>query len=125
GEVEFTLPSTVRLDLVNGVPPKSIMRLVIMPTPIDENNTISYFERGRRTMGFDRLRWWCAWQFKYRSRIGRVVEQDRSLLIALGPIGETRLHEPLASSDVGVIHVRRRLNRAFSASESEPSPPIS
>ena len=100
GEVEFTLPSTVRLDLVNGVPPKSIMRLVIMPTPIDENNTISYFERGRHTEGLDRLRWWFAWKFKYRSRIGRVVDQDRTLLTALGPIGETRLHEHLASSDV-------------------------
>jgi phenylpropionate dioxygenase-like ring-hydroxylating dioxygenase large terminal subunit len=119
GEVEFTLPSTVRLDLVNGVPPKSIMRLVIMPTPIDENNTISYFERGRRTAGVERLRWWFAWQFKYRSRIGRVVKQDRTLLTALGPIGETRLHEHLASSDVGVIHVRRRLNRAFSGGGSE------
>ncbi len=118
GEVCFTLPSTVRLDLVNGIPPRSIMRLVIMPTPIDENNTISYFERGRRAVGLDRLRWWCAWQFKYRRRIGRVVEQDRALLTALGPIGETRLHEHLASSDVGVIHVRRRLQRAFAASRS-------
>ena len=76
-----------------------------MPTPIDENNTISYFERGRHTAGLERLRWWCAWQLKYRSRIGRVVDQDRTLLTALGPIGETRLHEHLASSDVGVIHV--------------------
>ena len=57
--------------------------------------------------------------------VGRVVDQDRTLLTALGPIGDTRLREHLASSDVGVIHVRRRLNRAFSASESEPSTPSS
>ena len=31
----------------------------------------------------------------------------------IGPIGEARLREHLASSDAGVIHLRGRLTRAF------------
>ena len=36
GEVEFVLPNVVRLDLANGTQ-QGIMRVIIMPTPIDEN----------------------------------------------------------------------------------------
>jgi phenylpropionate dioxygenase-like ring-hydroxylating dioxygenase large terminal subunit len=119
GETTFTFPGTVRLDLVNGIPPKTIMHLVIMVTPIDEGNSVTYFERGRWDSGpLAAWRWRLAWLLKYRRRIERVVREDRDVLVGLGPIGEARLHEHLASSDVGVIHLRRRLNRAFAASQA-------
>jgi len=117
GETSFTFPSTVRTDLVNGIPPKPIIHLVIMVTPIDESSSCTYFERGRWATGLDVWRWRLAWYCKYRRRISRVVSEYRDLLVALGPIGETRLHEHMASSDVGVVQLRRRLNRAFAASQ--------
>ncbi len=127
GEVEFVLPNVVRLDLANGTE-QGIMRVVIMPTPIDENNTWAFYARSRRVGGWQRLQWWLAWWAIYRRTVNRIAGQDGQVMSGIGPIGEARLREHLAASDAGVIHLRRRLTRAFDASrraaQPEAEPPV-
>jgi phenylpropionate dioxygenase-like ring-hydroxylating dioxygenase large terminal subunit len=114
GEVEFVLPNVVRLDLANGTR-QGIMRVIIMPTPIDENTAWAFYTRSRQATGWKRLQWRLAWWTIYRRAVNKVAGQDGEVMSGIGPIGEARLREHLASSDAGVIHLRRRLTRAFGA----------
>jgi phenylpropionate dioxygenase-like ring-hydroxylating dioxygenase large terminal subunit len=118
GEVEFRFPNIVRLDIADGTS-QGIYRVVIMPTPIDENNVCAFYARGRQQSGIKRLQWWLSWNLYYSRPVHRVAGQDGDILQGIGPIGEARLREHLASSDIGIIHLRKRLNQVFYKS-SEP-----
>ena len=64
--------------------------------------------------GGKRLRW-RLWWARYSRAVHRVAAQDEYILSRMAPIGEVRLQEHLVSSDVGVIHLRKRLNQIFYA----------
>ena len=111
GEVEFVLPNLLRLDIADGTP-EGLYRVVIMPTPVDAGASCAFYVRARRGRGRRRLAW-RLWWARYGRAVQRVAEQDRLILSQIAPIGEARLREHLVSSDVGVIHLRKRLNRSF------------
>jgi len=118
GEVEFKLPNVLRLDIADGTR-QGIYRVVIMPTPIDENSSCAFYARGRSVTGLKRLWWWIAWSAYYRRPVDRVAAQDGVMMSGIGPIGDARLREHLASSDIGVIQLRKRLNQAFFGSRDQ------
>ena len=113
GEVEFVFPNVLRLDIADGTP-DGLYRVVIMPTPVDADNACAYYVRARRGRGGKRLRW-RLWWARYGRAVHRVAAQDEYILSRMAPIGEVRLQEHLVSSDVGVIHLRKRLNQIFYA----------
>jgi phenylpropionate dioxygenase-like ring-hydroxylating dioxygenase large terminal subunit len=119
GEVEFQFPNIVRLDIADGTS-QGIYRVVIMSTPIDENSLCAFYARGRRVSGLKRLKWRLSWLLYYSRPVNRVAAQDADILEGIGPIGEARLREHLASSDLGIIQLRKRLNQAFYGN-SEPT----
>lgn len=110
--VEFLLPSVFRVDLADGTP-RGVFRVIMIPTPIDEQSTFLCYFQLRRVSGWARLRWHFQWWTKYRKAQELIKSQDQVILDSLGPIEETRLHENLAYSDIGVVHLRRRLTQAF------------
>jgi phenylpropionate dioxygenase-like ring-hydroxylating dioxygenase large terminal subunit len=112
GEVEFRFPNVTRLDLADGTP-QGIMRVVVMPTPIDENTTLAFYMRSRKVKGLDRLRWQIAWYRVFRRAVNAIAHQDELVMSEIGDIGDARMKEHLSASDVGVIHLRKRLNQAF------------
>lgn len=121
GEVEFVLPNLIRLDIADGTP-DGLYRVAIMPTPIDETASCAFYIRARRGRGAKRLGW-RLWWARYHRAVHRVAAQDERILSKIAPIGESRLGEHLVSSDVGVIHLRKRLNRSFyGAGEHEELP---
>lgn len=121
GEVEFLLPNIVRLDIANGTS-QGIYRVVIMSTPIDENSSYAFYARSRRGQGWKRLQW-KLWWLAHGRAVDRVAVQDRDIMSGLGPITEARPREHLASSDIGVVRLRRRLEEAFLAGQSEANEP--
>jgi phenylpropionate dioxygenase-like ring-hydroxylating dioxygenase large terminal subunit len=110
--VEFLLPSNFRLDLANGTQ-RGLFRVIMIPTPIDENNTWLVYLQMRRVSGFERLKWRFLWWTKLRKAQDLIKAQDHAILESLGPIEESRAAENLGYSDAGVIHLRRRLNQAY------------
>jgi phenylpropionate dioxygenase-like ring-hydroxylating dioxygenase large terminal subunit len=112
GEVEFKFPNVLRLDIADGTR-QGIYRVIIMPTPIDDNRTCAFYVRGRRATGLKRLWWWIAWLAYYSRPVDRVAAQDGAMMSSIGPIGDARLREHMASSDIGLIHLRKRLNQSF------------
>jgi nitrite reductase/ring-hydroxylating ferredoxin subunit len=119
---EFRLPSVFRLDLADGTP-RGVMRVMMIPTPIDENSTYLCYIQGRRVSGLARLWWHVLWWTKFRAAQDTIKAQDLAILNRLGPIETTRAQENLTHSDVGVVHLRRRLNRAFAESQGTEAPP--
>jgi phenylpropionate dioxygenase-like ring-hydroxylating dioxygenase large terminal subunit len=114
--VEFLLPAIFRIDLADGTP-RGLFRVVMIPTPIDEHSTFLFYIQARRVSGPARLAWHAQWWTKFRRAQDRIKEQDRVILEGLGPIEESRQHENLIPSDIGVVHLRRRLNRAYAESQ--------
>ena len=111
GEVEFVFPNLIRLDIADGTP-DGLYRVVVMATPIDADNACAFYIRARRGRGWKRLRW-RLWWARYGRAVHRVAAQDEHILSRMSSIGEVRLKEHLVSSDVGVIHLRKRLNQSF------------
>jgi nitrite reductase/ring-hydroxylating ferredoxin subunit len=122
---EFRLPSLFRIDLADGTP-HGVMRVIMLPTPIDENSTYLCYIQGRRVSGLWRLWWHVLWWAKFRAAQDTIKAQDLAILNRLGPIEDVRRQENLTHSDVGVVHLRRRLNQAFvesqSSSKDKPRP---
>jgi len=116
--VEFLLPATFRLDLADGSP-RGVMRVVMMMTPVDENSSYLCYIQGRRVAGAARLWWHLEWWAKYRRAQDIIKSQDTRVLSSLGPIHESRQRELLVQSDLGVVHLRRRLTRAFTQSAGQ------
>jgi nitrite reductase/ring-hydroxylating ferredoxin subunit len=114
---EFRLPSVFRIDLADGTP-RGVMRVIMISTPIDENRTYLCYIQGRRVTGLARLKWHILWRWKFRAAQDTIKEQDLAILRHLGPIESTRRQENLTHSDIGVVHLRRRLNRAFEEAQS-------
>lgn len=110
--VEFLLPANFRLDLADGSA-HGLFRVLMIPTPIDENHTFLVYLQARRVSGLARLWWHLLWWAKLRRAQAVIKSQDHRILSSLGPIEESRRNENLAYSDIGVIHLRRRLNQAF------------
>jgi phenylpropionate dioxygenase-like ring-hydroxylating dioxygenase large terminal subunit len=120
GEVEFVLPNLLRLDIADGSD-RGIYRVVILPTPINENTACAFYVRARRVAnGWERLcwRWWWAWHGK---QVHAVADQDREIMEGLGPVEEAREKEHLSISDAGVVRLRRRLQQAFRAGHNSAS----
>ncbi len=112
GEVEFVLPNLVRLDIADGTE-DGLYRVMILPTPINENSTCAFYVRTRRTTGlWSRFRWQLWWAAHGRA-VHKVAAEDRDILSGLGPIEEARLNEHLASSDTGIVWLRRKIQQAF------------
>lgn len=125
GETEFLLPNLLRLDLADGSE-RGIMRIVMLPTPIDDESTYLVYLQARRVNGLARLRWRLVWWLWWRRAQDLIKWQDATLLATVAPIGEVRVSEHLASSDRGVIHLRRVLHRAYArAQASAPALPAS
>jgi nitrite reductase/ring-hydroxylating ferredoxin subunit len=114
---EFRLPSLFRIDLADGTQ-RGVMRVIMISTPIDENKTYLCYIQGRRVTGLARLKWHLLWWWKFRAAQDAIKEQDLAILKELGPIENARRQENLTHSDVGVVHLRRRLNRAFEEAQS-------
>ncbi|HEY7244021.1 MAG TPA: aromatic ring-hydroxylating dioxygenase subunit alpha [Xanthobacteraceae bacterium] len=121
---ELRLPSVFRLDLADGSP-RGLMRVLMIPTPIDESSTYLVYIQGRRVTGLARLRWRVQWWTKYRAAQNTIKAQDLAILEGLGPIETARAQENLTHSDAGVVHLRRRLNQAFAEAQnpSKDAPP--
>ncbi|HZU08128.1 MAG TPA: aromatic ring-hydroxylating dioxygenase subunit alpha [Chloroflexota bacterium] len=115
---EIRLPNLLRVELLNAAPGGNV-RVVMMMTPIDAENTWVSFFRGRQVSGFARLLWTAFWHLFYRRAVYRVAAQDKEMLTMMGSLAETRLREHLASSDVGVIHLRKLMYRAFERKQHE------
>src|SRR5262249_3521294 len=101
---------------------KSHLRVVIMATPVDADHSIAFYYRSRRARGWKRWQWWLAWWTTYRRAVNKIAGEDRDAMEGIGPLGVARLHEHLAASDAGVIHLRRRLRRAFAVSQADAQP---
>ena len=120
GEVEFLLPNVMRLDIANGTQ-QGIYRVVIMPTPIDDDTACAFYVRTRRTDGvWSRLQWRLWWAMHGRA-VHAVAAQDREVLEGLGPVVEGRRKEHLAVSDTGVARLRRRIQQAYHGEHNRPS----
>jgi phenylpropionate dioxygenase-like ring-hydroxylating dioxygenase large terminal subunit len=111
GEVEFVFPNIVRLDIADGSQ-SGIYRVIIMPTPQNADRVSAFYVRTRRATGLARLKW-RLWWLRHGHSVHHVAEQDRDVMIGLGPIEEARATENLALSDTGVVRLRRRLNQAY------------
>jgi nitrite reductase/ring-hydroxylating ferredoxin subunit len=114
---ELRLPSVFRLDLADGTT-QGVMRVIMISTPIDEDSTYLCYIQGRRVSGLLRLWWHIQWWTKFRAAQDTIKAQDLAILRRLGPIEEARRQENLTHSDVGVVHLRRRLNRALADSQA-------
>ena len=120
--VELLLPGVFRIDLADGTP-RGLFRVIMIPTPIDENSTFLFYLQMRRVTGWSRLWWRFQWRTKYRKAQDVIKSQDRAILESLGPIEEARVQENLAYSDMGVVHLRRRLNQAYDRQATVPRKP--
>jgi phenylpropionate dioxygenase-like ring-hydroxylating dioxygenase large terminal subunit len=112
-EVEFQFPNIARLDLANG----TLYRVIIMPTPYNAERVGAFYIRTRRVAGWARLKWWWLWWTCFRRANQLVTAQDRDVMVALGPIDEARSTENLAVSDIGVVHLRRRLSQRYAKAQ--------
>jgi phenylpropionate dioxygenase-like ring-hydroxylating dioxygenase large terminal subunit len=110
-------PNIFRIDLADGTP-RGIMRVIMMPVPVDDQTTYIFYSQARRVTGFARLKWKVAWYLKWKSGQDVVKFQDKTILESLKPIAEARLEEHMAESDLGVIHLRKRLNREYAKSQA-------
>ena len=115
--VEFLLPALFRVDLADGTP-RGLLRVVMYPTPIDEHSTYLCYMQARRVSGLARLWWHIVWWARLRRAQDTIKAQDSAMLESLGPIEESRSNEHLSYSDTGVIHLRRRLNQAYTKSQA-------
>jgi phenylpropionate dioxygenase-like ring-hydroxylating dioxygenase large terminal subunit len=109
---ELVLPNVLRVELLNAAPGGNV-RVVMLMTPVDEDTTFVCFFRAQQVSGLARLRWQAVWHLFYRRAVYRVAAQDEAMLSTLGPLSETRVREHLTASDIGVVHFRRLLHRAF------------
>jgi phenylpropionate dioxygenase-like ring-hydroxylating dioxygenase large terminal subunit len=83
--------------------------IVGFATPVDEHNCQVYFWRTRKVQGWQRN----VWRFLYRNRLEGlhwdVLEQDRWVLESMPE--DAREHEFLYEHDVGLVRVRRMLEK--------------
>jgi phenylpropionate dioxygenase-like ring-hydroxylating dioxygenase large terminal subunit len=83
--------------------------IVGFATPIDEKHTQVYFWRTRKVQGWQRN----VWRFLYRNRLEglhwAVLEQDQFVLESLPD--DARKRESLYEHDVGLVRVRRLLEK--------------
>jgi phenylpropionate dioxygenase-like ring-hydroxylating dioxygenase large terminal subunit len=81
--------------------------IVGFATPVDAAHTLVFFWRCRKVEGWQRD----LWRFFYKNRLEGlhwdVLEQDRLLLEQMAP--DARAQEYLYQHDVGMVHVRRRM----------------
>ena len=94
--------------------------IVGFATPVDEDNTMVFFWRTRKVLGWQRS----VWRFLYRNRLEglhwAVLEQDRVVLENMAP--NARAGEFLYQHDVGLAHVRRLLEKRAKAELSGAEP---
>lgn len=87
--------------------------IVGFATPVDAENTMVFFWRTRKVIGWQRA----AWRFLYKTRLEAlhwtVLEQDREVLESMP--SDARRQEFLYEHDIGLSQVRRRMQRAARA----------
>jgi phenylpropionate dioxygenase-like ring-hydroxylating dioxygenase large terminal subunit len=112
--IELHLTGTVwnRLDVPYpwSAGPGGPLRIVSLLRPHDEHTTTAYFLRYRQVSGWKRWLWRTLYRRFLEAKHWEVLEQDRAALEGLRGI-ESRLHEHLCQSDVGIISQRRMLQR--------------
>jgi hypothetical protein len=62
---------------------------------------------------------WQLWWARHHRSVHAVAAQDRDVMEGLGPVEEERPKEHLVKSDTGVARLRRRLNLAYRASQTQ------
>ena len=97
--------------------------IVGFATPVDAQHCQVYFWRTRKAQGWQRD----VWRFMYRNRLEglhwAVLEQDRLVLESMAP--DAREHEFLYEHDVGLVRVRRMMEkRAAEQAKAIVGPPI-
>lgn len=87
--------------------------IVGMVVPIDEGKCSVFFWRTRKVTGWERSVWRFLYDTKIEERHWQVLEQDRKMLegMALDAIQ----HENLYQHDLGIVRIRRMLNKAAQA----------
>ncbi len=99
----------VRLDIPypKGAGPGGPFRVIASATPIDKNESISFFWRLRRVSGWERD----LWRFLYRDRLEKrhwdVLEQDRIMCETMP--ADARDHEMLYQHDLGITRLRKMM----------------
>jgi phenylpropionate dioxygenase-like ring-hydroxylating dioxygenase large terminal subunit len=92
--------------------PGSPMRVLAFVTPKDEERSLIYFLRCRRSTGWQRALWRLIYRAYFEKLHWTVVEQDRVMLESQRGLS-SRLYEHHANSDVGVVHLRGLLSREY------------
>lgn len=96
--------------------PGGPLRIVAFCTPIDEDRSVAYLLRLRRSSGWQRALWRLLYKAWWEDRHWEVIEQDRLMLESQRGLS-SRLYEHHANSDVGVVHLRGLLNREYRRQE--------
>jgi phenylpropionate dioxygenase-like ring-hydroxylating dioxygenase large terminal subunit len=132
-EVHQTGPLWCRLDIPypRTAGPGPNLRIVGFVTPLDDQATTVYFFRQRQVSGWRRWLWRGLYHGFLEYKHWLVLEQDRAALEAQRGI-ESRLHEHLAQSDVGVVRMRRFFQQELArqqavyaqAASGEAAPPV-
>ncbi|HZU08118.1 MAG TPA: aromatic ring-hydroxylating dioxygenase subunit alpha [Chloroflexota bacterium] len=92
--------------------PGGPLRIIAFVTPVDEDHSLIYFLRCRRSAGWQRALWRFLYRAWWEGKHFDVVEQDRVMLESQRGLS-SRLYEHHAQSDIGVVHLRVRLNREY------------
>lgn len=106
-----------RLDIPYPSPwvagPGPALRIVSFVTPVDETRTIVNFPRFRRVSGWQRTLWQLLYRLRLRGTHLHVLNQDKTMLEALGSIERATADEHMAQADRAVLHLRKALLPAF------------
>src|SRR5262249_12409322 len=111
----YTAPTVYwRLDipLPRSGGPGGPLRILGWTTPVDENSSLVVLYRLRQLGGWRRTLWRALYRAVWERRHWGVIEQDRLMLESQRGLG-SRLYEHLAQTDLGVVHLRQRLNREY------------
>jgi phenylpropionate dioxygenase-like ring-hydroxylating dioxygenase large terminal subunit len=90
--------------------PGGPLRILGFVTPVDDANSLVYFLRLRRSAGWRRALWRLLYRAFWERQHWKVIEQDRAMLESQRGL-DSRRFEHLAQSDLGVVHLRRLLER--------------
>jgi phenylpropionate dioxygenase-like ring-hydroxylating dioxygenase large terminal subunit len=107
-EFRYTGTLWCRLDVPYpwSAGPGGPMRIVGFVLPHDADTCTVYFPRCRKVTGWQRALWRTLYKTFLEQRHWAVLEQDRVVIEAQRGV-ESRLHEHLAPTDVGMIRLRR------------------
>jgi hypothetical protein len=103
--------------------PGPAMTVICFVTPIEEHSCRIFFWRTRKVQGLAAETWRFLFRTTFEARHWTVLEQDREMLAALHE--DARGRELLYQHDLGVVHLRRYLEKeARRQIQAEQAPAI-